>query len=86
MLKLTPVSAHSPVFNDDTGNSIFLYVKFEEFADELPFSATNYDVMDYGRQLYSNAMSGMYGPIEPYVPPPAPPLTQPSGEIPGAIL
>lgn len=73
MVKLTPTSAHSPVYNDDTGNAVFLYVKFEEFEEELPFTATNYDVMDYGRQIYTNAVSGMYGPVAPYVPPePAP--------------
>jgi hypothetical protein len=69
MVKLTPTSAHSPTYNDETGNSVFLYVKFEEFEDELPFAATTYDVMDYGRQLYANAVAGMYGPVAPFVPP-----------------
>lgn len=73
MLKLTLTSARDPVYNDETGNSIFLWVKFEEFAEELPFTATNFDVMDYGRQIYANAVNGMYGPVAPYVPPPPPP-------------
>ncbi len=72
MLKLIPQHAHSPIYDTAEGNSIFLYVKFEEFAEELPFLATSYDVMDYGRQIYANAVAGMYGPVAPYVPPPEP--------------
>ncbi len=73
MLKLTVVSAHSPEYNDDTGNAIFLYVKFAEFEEELPFTATTYDPMDYGRQIYADAVAGKYGFVAPYVPPePAP--------------
>lgn len=72
-IMLTITSAHSPAYNDDSNNAISLMVKFEEFAEELPFLATNYDSMQYGRQLHANAIAGMYGEIAAYVPPPPPP-------------
>jgi len=47
-------------------------LKFEEFANELPFSASPNDVEPYGVELYNNAVAGDYGPVAPYVPPPEP--------------
>lgn len=49
--------------------SISLMVKFEEFSEELPFTATFDDVETHGVELYQRALAGEYGPIEPYIPP-----------------
>lgn len=62
--------AKNPIWNDAINESIFLTVKFLELADELPFTATPYDDMSYGVELFNNAVAGMYGAIAPYVPPP----------------
>lgn len=37
-----------------------------------PFSACKNDAMPWGREIYQNALSGMYGEIQPYVPPDTP--------------
>lgn len=66
---LTVDYAHSPQYADDTGNCIALRVKFFEMSEELPFGATNYDDMPYGRELYARAVAGEFGPVAPYVPP-----------------
>lgn len=67
--------AKDPVYADQEGTCVSLVVKFEEFADEMPFGATPYDPEPYGRELYNNAIAGVYGPIAPYVPPPQPEAT-----------
>ncbi len=86
MMQLTVISARDPVYSDDTGNAIAMYVKFAEFNEELPFTAANFDVMDYGRELYANAVAGAYGPIGEYVPPPDADTPFVVGNIPGSIL
>jgi len=62
--------AKNPIWNDSENQSILLTVKFSEFNDELPFTATPYDDMPYGVELFDNAVAGVYGEISPYVPPP----------------
>jgi hypothetical protein len=69
---LTIEYAKNPVWNNPEHDAIFLIVKFVEMADELPFTATPYDVEPYGVELYNNAVAGEYGEIAPYVPPPEP--------------
>lgn len=66
---LTIVSAHSPVFSDESQQAIALVVKFEEFNEEIPFNATSYDSMPYGVELYNRAISGEFGVVAPFVPP-----------------
>jgi hypothetical protein len=72
---LTIQYAKNPFYNDPDNVTVFLTVKFEEMAEELPFTATPYDDMDYGRQLCFNAKAELYGPIKsweenPYYTPP----------------
>lgn len=69
---LTVDFAKNPVWNDDTGNAICLTVKFVEINEELPFTATSYDAMPYGVDLYNRAKAGEFGVVGPYVPPPEP--------------
>jgi hypothetical protein len=64
--------AKDPVWNDDTGQSIHLTVKWAEFNEEHPFSATSYDSMSHGVDLYNRAKAGEFGSIAAYVPPPEP--------------
>lgn len=65
---LTIERAYNPVYTNEAGTSIDLMVKFVEMDTVLPFTATPIDTMSYGRQLYDNALMGVYGPIAPYVP------------------
>lgn len=66
---LTIQYAKDPKYNSFDNGSIFLIVKFVEFAEELPFNATPYDPEPWGVELYNNAQAGQYGPVAPYVPP-----------------
>lgn len=66
---LTIQYAKDPVYVNAEGTFINLIVKFEEFADEMPFGATPTDPEEYGRELYANAKAGQYGEVAPYVPP-----------------
>jgi hypothetical protein len=75
---VTIESATDPVYANAEGTCITLQVKFEEFAEVMPFGATPFDPMPYGVELYNRALAGEFGPIAPYVPPPEPvqPTTQ----------
>ena len=59
--------AKDPVWNDDTGQSILLTVKWEEFNEEMPFAATSFDPMPHGVDLYNRAKAGEFGEIAPWV-------------------
>ena len=61
--------AKDPIWNDDTGQSILLTVKWAEFNEEHPFSADSYDSMPHGVDLYNRAAAGEFGAIAPYVVP-----------------
>jgi hypothetical protein len=69
--------AKDPVWNDDTGQSILLTVKWAEFNREMPFSADSYDSMPHGVDLYNRAKAGEFGEITPYVAPPVSANNQP---------
>jgi hypothetical protein len=64
---LTIEYAKNPQYSSANNESIYLIVKFVEFADELPFGATSYDVEPHGVELYNNAIAGQYGEVAPYV-------------------
>jgi hypothetical protein len=72
---LTIEYAKDPFYNDVQNETVLLTVKFEEFAEELPFTATPFDDMPYGVQLCTNAKLGMYGTVKSweenphYIPP-----------------
>ena len=67
--------AKNPVYGSEDGNTISLIVKFNEFNEEVPFGATSFDPMPYGRDIYNRAKAEEFGPVSPYVPPP--PIEQP---------
>lgn len=66
---LTLQYAKNPVWNSEDGQQIELIVKWEEFAEEMPFNATSFDNMSYGVDLYNRAKAGEFGEIAPYIPP-----------------
>jgi hypothetical protein len=50
-----------------------------QFGDEiLPFTAFQNDVEPHGRNIFTNIVAGLYGPIAEYV---APPEVEPKPEI-----
>jgi hypothetical protein len=61
--------AKDPVWNDAEGTNISLIVKWEEFIEEMPFSATSYDPEPWGVDLYNRAKAGEFGEVAPYVAP-----------------
>lgn len=70
--------AKNPVWNNDTGHAIELIVKWEEFSEEMPFTATDYawDTL-HGKDVFFRAVAGEFGEIAPYVPPvPVPPTAE----------
>jgi hypothetical protein len=63
------ISARNPQYTADGG--IELLVCFEEFhGEELPFHATPDDTEAHGRELYTRALAGDFGPVAPYAPTP----------------
>jgi len=67
--------AKEPKFSSEDGGMINLIVKFDEFDEEVPFTANPNDVISHGRELYAKAMNGDFGEIEQYVPPSTEELT-----------
>jgi hypothetical protein len=65
--------AKTPVWVSADNTSIDLIVKFEKFSTELNFTATIHDSEDHGRELFNRAVSGEFGDIAPFVPPPEEP-------------
>ena len=61
--------AKDPIWNSEDGQQIYLTVKWEEFNEEHPFTATSFDPMPHGVDLYNRAKAGEFGEIAPYVPP-----------------
>jgi hypothetical protein len=59
--------AKDPIWNDGTSTAVLLTVKWEEFAEEMPFSACSFDTEPHGVDLYNRAVAGEFGEILPYV-------------------
>ena len=79
---LTIQYVKDPQWASEDGKIISLTVKFEEFAEELPFGATSFDPMPYGVELYNRAVAGEFGEIKMFVPPnPNAPSVIPVSEI-----
>jgi hypothetical protein len=66
---LTLEYAKNPIWNDEQHNSISITVKWEEFVEEMPFSACNFDPEPWGVDLYNRAKAGEFGEVAPYVAP-----------------
>ena len=51
-------------------------VKYLEFNEEHPVGVVPTDMYQHIQDLWNNGITGVYGTIEEYVEPPAPPLTE----------
>lgn len=65
---LTIENAHSPKFTNSEKSQIDLMVKFFEFHDELPFTASKNSNDSYSLELFNNAVNGSYGEIANFIP------------------
>jgi len=63
------------VYRTEDKQHINCKVKFAEFNEIHPFTASITDIEDHGVNIYNDIVSGKYGPIGDYVPPP-PPTTE----------
>jgi hypothetical protein len=82
---LTSVS--NPVWSDEAHTRIDCVITMDVFGEEpLPFTANKYDIEPHGRAIFERIVSGVYGDIAPYAPPPASTATAPSGLLPTEVL
>jgi len=63
------------VYRTEDKKHINCKVKFAEFDEVHPFTASVTDPEEHGVNIYNDIISGKYGPIADYVPPP-PPTTE----------
>lgn len=85
--KLTSVL--NATWADEEQTMIDCNITISQFGDEvLPFTASKNDVELHGRQIFDLIVSGEYGDIAEYVPPPVleTTATPSSGDLPTAIL
>jgi len=69
-MKFTHVENMKYVAEDQTAIDCDVY--FEDILGPTPFTANMYDSAPHGKEIFNAIVSGVYGPIEAYVPPPAP--------------
>jgi hypothetical protein len=62
-------SVKNPKWVDAEHTKIDVVVKFKEMANEIPFTASKDDCMDYGVAIFEACEAGQYGVVEAYVPP-----------------
>ena len=62
----------NPQWANSEQTLIDLVIKWDERAEELPFTASPTDSDEYGRVLFSAAVAGEFGPVAEYVAPPEP--------------
>ncbi|KHN59912.1 tail fiber assembly protein [Aeromonas hydrophila] len=64
------ISAANPRYAETDIDSITLDVLFSHLSKSIPFTARKDDTEEHGRELYSRAVFGEFGPIEVITPPP----------------
>ena len=74
-MSLTIISAKNPQATSANNASIHLTVKFAEIPEEIEFTAMPTDSEVHGIELYKRAISGEFGDIKEFVPPPQPKST-----------
>lgn len=66
-MSIVLIEAKNPVWSNAEHTAIDIECKFEHLGDEFfPFTASPFDTMDYGRQIFENASNGLYGPVTEY--------------------
>lgn len=58
-----------PVWVTEDKTALNLIVSFVELNGEMPFTATLYDDLPHGRDIFARACAGEFGTIADYVPP-----------------
>ena len=61
--------AKDPIWNNEEQTSIYLIVKWQEFQEEMPFTAVPWDIEPWGVDLYNRAKAGEFGEVAPFVAP-----------------
>jgi len=61
------------MWTDAEHSSITCMVKFDQFAEAVPFGANPNDMYDHTKEIYARAVAGDFGAIAEYIPPPPPP-------------
>lgn len=89
-MQATLTSLKNPKWVNFEKTMIDCEITTSQFGDEiLPFTASENDVESHGREIFKDIISGKYGPIAEYVPPPPPvenTATPSSGTIPSSVL
>lgn len=89
-MQATLKSVSNPRWANAEQTSIDCEIVTSQFGDEiLPFTASQNDVEAHGRAIFADIVSGKYGPISAYIPPPPAPkitATPSSGDIPVEVL
>lgn len=80
-MKVDYIVQNSCKYADDAHSRIDLMVKFSDFAEAVPFTASEDDVEGHGRLLWRAASSGEAGDVALFVPPPLPPFIVFKGDI-----
>lgn len=62
------MQAKNPIFADDTNQNIDLIITHPVFG-EIPFTASQNDVEETGRDLFVRALAGEFGQVAAFVPP-----------------
>lgn len=78
--------AKNPIWSNPNHTTIDLIIKWEDFNEEFPFTASPNDCEQHGREIYAAAVRGDYGPIEEYVAPPPIPEPTPQQKLAAAGL
>lgn len=69
-MKRTVNSARNPQWANTAQTAINIEVDFDELDEQyVPFTATSYDSMEYGVDIYNRAVAGEFGAIADFVPP-----------------
>lgn len=64
------ISAQNPTYTEN--GDIDLTVLFAEIGEPVPFTASMHDTEPHGRELYTRAMQGEFGPVAPCLAPVVP--------------
>jgi hypothetical protein len=72
-MQATLTSVSNPRWVNAEQTAIDCEITTSQFGDEvLPFSASQDDAEAHGRAIFADIVTGKYGPIAEYLPPPEP--------------
>lgn len=71
-MSLTLQTVTTPRYANAAGTRIDCVIRWQEIAEDLPFTADQDDREAHGRAIFNAIKAGTFGPIAAYVPPPGP--------------